>query len=468
MARLGLNNSQDVPDNQNSEASANESLQPSASGPSEDSLQNGAFNTNHSTERTDGTSFKDQARSMDLQHPARVQAEIMPDPASRLPTYKDQIMMHESELSSQSIDPIVNHRPQQQLHQPPQVLSSSTEHESSIIFADAQLVDVANLHNSNNDNNDGDVLPAYYIPSPDTEVNSEDIHSKKRNVAYASLVLLLIVTGAVVGSVCGTGGCSSSSTSSATSTSNTTPSSSPIAVTAVPTVELTPAPTTAAPSNMPSFAPTFQSNNTELFTILNSVTLSDVPIRSNYNITIEERAAQWLVHDISRGWSGSLIRLIQRYALATIWFSLNGTTQWRNNTGWVTGVDECTWFGVTCDDNNTAINQIDLKNNELHGELPTDIGLLNGLIKLDFTFNPKLTGSLPASIGNLRQLELLSVERCTMDGSMPSTIGQLNNLNTLSLRDNRFSGTLPSEIGGCTSLQRFWLVSKKTFCISLL
>ena len=49
----------------------------------------------------------------------------------------------------------------------------------------------------------------------------------------------------------------------------------------------------------------------------------------------------------------------QRYALAVMYYSTGGSSMdegnvvastWKNETGWLTGDSECTWYGITCDD----------------------------------------------------------------------------------------------------------------------
>ena len=39
----------------------------------------------------------------------------------------------------------------------------------------------------------------------------------------------------------------------------------------------------------------------------------------------------------------------QRYSLAVLYYATNGTF-WNQQTGWLSGLPECTWFQVTCDE----------------------------------------------------------------------------------------------------------------------
>ena len=45
-----------------------------------------------------------------------------------------------------------------------------------------------------------------------------------------------------------------------------------------------------------------------------------------------------------------------------------------------TGDDECTWYGITCDTNG-IVTSIDLEQNDVGGEIPYEIALLDNLGK---------------------------------------------------------------------------------------
>jgi hypothetical protein len=66
--------------------------------------------------------------------------------------------------------------------------------------------------------------------------------------------------------------------------------------------------------------------------------------------------------------------ILQIYALNTLYFSTNGTSSWADKTGW-TGPDPvCTpWFGVSCSDTGTLVLGVDLTDNDLVGELTSEI-----------------------------------------------------------------------------------------------
>src|SRR5437016_11553366 len=70
-------------------------------------------------------------------------------------------------------------------------------------------------------------------------------------------------------------------------------------------------------------------------------------------------------------------------ALVDLYNSTNGAS-WTNKTNWMVAADECTWSGVSCNAGHTTVQNINLSGN-------------------------KLIGTLPATLGNLTSLQLLSL-----------------------------------------------------------
>ncbi|KAK6263920.1 hypothetical protein SCA6_019354 [Theobroma cacao] len=73
----------------------------------------------------------------------------------------------------------------------------------------------------------------------------------------------------------------------------------------------------------------------------------------------------------------------------------------------------------------------------------------------DLSYNKGLTGSLPASIGNLKNLTNLILVGCGFNGPIPDAIGSLSQLKYLSLNSNGFTGPIPPSIGHLSNL--VWL-----------
>jgi hypothetical protein len=71
--------------------------------------------------------------------------------------------------------------------------------------------------------------------------------------------------------------------------------------------------------------------------------------------------------------------ILERYAMVTLYYSLNGP-QWEDQDGFLSEKSVCSWGNVTCD---PMITEIFWFSNNLHGQLPTELGLLTGLQSLD-------------------------------------------------------------------------------------
>jgi hypothetical protein len=91
--------------------------------------------------------------------------------------------------------------------------------------------------------------------------------------------------------------------------------------------------------------------------------------------TPQNKALHWLADDINLE-SHSNETIIQRYALATLYYSANGGS-WSNNMLWLDSGEECSgWYGLECTTTGTA-TRIDLDgDNNLQGTVPPEIGLM--------------------------------------------------------------------------------------------
>ncbi|CAI0554481.1 unnamed protein product [Linum tenue] len=69
--------------------------------------------------------------------------------------------------------------------------------------------------------------------------------------------------------------------------------------------------------------------------------------------------------------------------------------------------------------------------------------------------------TIPASIGNLKSLDTLLLENCSLLGSIPASIGNLTSLTYLDLRDNSLSGKFPDILSNLVRLQHLSLRCNK-------
>uniref|UniRef100_A0ACD5U2B0 Uncharacterized protein n=1 Tax=Avena sativa TaxID=4498 RepID=A0ACD5U2B0_AVESA len=131
-------------------------------------------------------------------------------------------------------------------------------------------------------------------------------------------------------------------------------------------------------------------------------------------------------------------------------------SQWTNYPStWTSSGDPCdgSWDGIQC--SNGRITVLMVSGVNLQGTLSDSVGQLSQLVSLDLSFNPHLSGPLPASIGSLAQLETLIVAGCSFNGGIPKELGNLLKLSFMALNSNNFTGTIPASFGLLSRLE--WL-----------
>lgn len=117
----------------------------------------------------------------------------------------------------------------------------------------------------------------------------------------------------------------------------------------------------------------------------------------------QNKALNWLSNDTFNGYHTN-DKLIQRYALATVFYGTNGE-YWFNNSLWLDNGDECgRWEQqlrtLTCDPISGDVISLGLGKNNLTGTLVPEIGLLTGLLSLGLSQN-ELKSTIPTEIGGL-------------------------------------------------------------------
>ena len=165
-----------------------------------------------------------------------------------------------------------------------------------------------------------------------------------------------------------------------------------------------------------------------------------------------------------------------RDALVALYGSTAGAT-WTNSGNWTSDRPIGEWHGIAIDANG-RVTRLELRDNNLSGEIPALLGGMNKLEVLALDGN-NLSGPIPEQLGSLDALARLSLNRNNLDGSIPDDLsnleslgilgiarnanlsgeipawlGDLENLTRISLHDTGLSGPLPDELGGLSSLER--------------
>ncbi|KAL6572607.1 LRR receptor kinase bak1 [Orobanche minor] len=116
-------------------------------------------------------------------------------------------------------------------------------------------------------------------------------------------------------------------------------------------------------------------------------------------------------------------------------------------------VNPCTWFHVTCNNDNSVI-RVDLGNAALSGQLVPQLGSLKNLQYLELYSN-NISGPIPSDLGNLTNLVSLDLYLNRFSGPIPDTLGKLPKLRFLDsrLNNNTLTGLIPMSLTNISTLQ---------------
>ena len=106
--------------------------------------------------------------------------------------------------------------------------------------------------------------------------------------------------------------------------------------------------------------------------------------------------------------------------------------------------------------NLSNLQGLSLWGNRLTGGIPKELGSLANLRSLWLSGN-QLTGVIPKELGNLSNLRSLYLGGNQLTGEIPPELGGLSNLQGLRLWGNQLTGEIPPELGGLSNLEVLWL-----------
>ena len=141
-------------------------------------------------------------------------------------------------------------------------------------------------------------------------------------------------------------------------------------------------------------------------------------------------------------------------ALVALYNATGGPSTWKDRSGWLQEpVSE--WHGITLDSTG-RVTRVNLKVNNLVGQLSSSIGELARLEELDLHGN-KLSENLPAELGQLSELRRLRLSYNGFSGGIPPSLGQLAKLDWLDMNHSNLTGPIPPELGQLKELSFMWL-----------
>ena len=121
------------------------------------------------------------------------------------------------------------------------------------------------------------------------------------------------------------------------------------------------------------------------------------------------------------------------------------------------------WDGITVSGTPRRVTRIELRvrsTTRVTGAIPPELGNLTNLEVLSIygasTDDDQLiglAGTIPAELGNLTNLQELTLHQHALSGTIPAQLGNLNNLKTLNLNFTQLSGAIPAELGNLSNLK---------------
>ena len=109
----------------------------------------------------------------------------------------------------------------------------------------------------------------------------------------------------------------------------------------------------------------------------------------------------------------------RRIVLAALYNATRGS-DWANSDNWLSDMPLGVWYGVITAAGD-QVTGLALRDNELSGEIPPELGSLTNLNELDLSSN-ELTGEIPQELGSLTNLKVFNLGANQLTGEIPAEL----------------------------------------------
>eukprot|EP00978_Attheya_sp_CCMP212_P007778 scaffold18109_cov54-Attheya_sp.AAC.5 len=247
------------------------------------------------------------------------------------------------------------------------------------------------------------------------------------------------------------------------------------------------------PTFSPTIAPTTGREGEGLFGEFAKISSTE---QLNDPNSAQYKAAQWIQFDDPQKLALDAENLLQRYALAVAYFSLQENGPWvvcgieddshenplmctgrkRVYTGdvddpndkniyesiddeykWLSAESECWWFGVYCGEDMTVVI-IEIVDNNLVGQLPEELATLTFLEDFRIYWNG-LYGTIPHWLSNYRQLSDIELHYNKFTGEIPDGLYEREDFERINVGGNLLTGTVSTNIGKLAKLKGMYTMN---------
>jgi len=167
-------------------------------------------------------------------------------------------------------------------------------------------------------------------------------------------------------------------------------------------------------------------------------------------VTMDNKGNIYVVGEPNELYIYSNCRVRDSLALVELYHSTNGDN-WSHDGSWDFSQPISTWSGVRLNQNG-CVSLISLPQKNLTGTLPAELGNLKDLYFIDI-YNNNVTGNIPPEMGNLPSLQYLHLNHNQLSGPIPPGLGNPRFLRDIRLHNNQLTGTIPSELGNLNWLR---------------